>query len=280
MNCAWDELISLLPLWMRRDVDTIGKSSLQELRLRIGAPVQLVCCNGDQYLTRCANSDDIQFIINIASKYSPWTSQTISQGYITATGGHRIGVCGEAIVNNGVMTGVRHATSLCIRVARDFVGISKGFAFDDSSVLIVGAPGRGKTTLLRDLIRRYSSECNGSIAVLDERGEIFPVTNGRVCFSCGNQTDIMTNCSKPSGIQILLRTMGPSCIAVDEITLEADCMAILDAVGCGVKLFATAHAGSINDLKSRTVYRSLLNSRVFRKVLIMQPDKSWVEERM
>lgn len=280
MKCAWDELIRLLPVWMRQEVDALGKNSLQELRLRCGFPVELVCSDGNRYLTKRVNTDDIHFVINAASKYSPWTAQTMALGYITAIGGHRIGICGEAIVHNGNMSGIRYATSLCIRVARDFVGISGRFRFDNSSVLIIGPPGRGKTTLLRDLIRKFSSECYGSIAVLDERGEIFPSVNGQLCFPCGEHTDILTNCSKISGIQILLRTMGPSCIALDEITQEEDCTALMDAVGCGVKLIATAHASSVDDLKNRVVYRSLMRYRVFRRILIMQQDKSWTEERM
>lgn len=280
MTCAWDELIRILPLWMRIDVDRLGKNSMQELRFRVGYPLELVHQNKSDYLDRKTTNDDINYVINTASQYSPWTSQSISQGYLTAPGGHRIGICGEAVVLNGEVKGIKYATSLCVRVARDFIGISNGFQLDDASVLIIGVPGSGKTTLLRDLIRNYSSEKQQSISVLDERGEIFPTINGKMCFTCGDHTDILSNCSKRVGIPVLLRTMCPSCIAVDEITLKEDCDALADAYGCGVKLIATAHAGNMEDLMNRNIYRSLIEDKVFQRILIMQEDKSWVEERL
>jgi stage III sporulation protein AA len=91
---------------------------------------------------------------------------------------------------------------------------------------------------------------------------------------------VLTGCDKPHGIEILLRTMGPGCIAVDEITAEADCEALIQAGWCGVKLFATAHAADKRDLLSRPIYRRLVESGVFDTLLTMQPDKSWHRERM
>ena len=279
MRCAWQAYLNILPIWMRKQVDELGKDSLQELRLRTGLPPELIAGDQSFWLRRNATAEDLSFVINTASKYSPWAAETIAKGYITAPGGHRIGMCGEAVVKNGVMTGIRSPTSLCIRVARDFPGIAKGISGNVGSVLIIGRPGSGKSTLLRDLIRQYS-EFNRSVAVVDERGELFPVIQGTSCFSPGRRTDIMTNCSKEQGILTLLRTMGPSCIAVDEITQQEDCQALFSAGWSGVKLLATAHAASRNDLLCRPVYSPIISGKLFDTLLIMQPDKSWKEERM
>lgn len=275
MRCAWQEFLNLIPPWMRRDVDTLGKDDLQELRLRSGLPPELCKRTGSTCLNRAASQEDLSFIVNTASRYSPWAASSASQGYISAQGGHRIGMCGEAVVQDGTMTGIRCVTSLCIRVARDFPGIAQTVNCGES-VLIIGSPGSGKTTLLRDLVRQRSINCNGGVAVVDERGELFPAS----CFPSGPRTDVLTGCGKAHGIEILLRTMGPSCIAVDEITAEADCEALIQAGWCGVKLFATAHASSKQDLLLRPIYRCLLESGVFDTLLIMQPDKSWRRERM
>lgn len=274
MRCDWQSLMSVLPLWMRSDVNRLGKDCMQELRLRLNQPPGLIFREGRQALNRLVTADDLNFCINTASRYSPWAAATISKGFLTAPGGHRIGLCGEAVCRNGQVDTIRSVNSVCIRVARDFPGIGIKIPVK-GSLLILGAPGWGKTTLLRDLIRNRSEE-GIQIGVVDERGELFP----GAAFPSGPCTDILTGCSKHEGIYILLRTMGPMCIAVDEITQPEDCAALIQAAGCGVSLLATAHAASTEDLKRRPVYKPLLESGIFERVLILQSDKSWRMERM
>ena len=274
MRCDWESLLSVLPIWMRNDVNRLGKDSLQELRLRLNHPPDLIFREGRQALNRIVALDDLNFCINTASRYSPWAASTISKGFLTAPGGHRIGICGEVVCKNGQTDTFRTVSSVCIRIARDFPGIGRN-APSNSSLLILGAPGWGKTTLLRDTIR-CRSETGMQIAVVDERGELFPGN----AFPAGACTDILTGCSKSQGIYMLLRTMGPMCIAVDEITQPEDCDALIQAAGCGVSLLATAHASGLDDLKRRPVYKPLLESGVFEKALILRPDKSWRMERI
>ena len=280
MKCQWTEFISLLPIRMRAQVDKLGSNTLQELRLRMGTEPELVTQIGSQWLEDTVTADDLSFIVNAASRYSPWSAATIRRGYITAPGGHRIGLCGDAVMQAGEMGGIRNPISLCMRVARDFPGIAAGADKYTGSVLIIGCPSSGKTTLLRDLIRRRSNKGPGSVAVVDERGELFPTKEQRHCFETGRRTDVMTGCGKEQGIDALLRTMGPGCIAVDEITAEADCRALMNAGWSGVTILATAHAKSVSDLRSRPIYRPIINSGLFDTLLVMQPDKSWREERM
>ena len=273
MRCAWNELISILPMWMRDDVDRLGRVDLQELRLRLGQQAELVCGTKQVHLDQSIRQDDLHFVINTASRYSPWTAQTTAYGFITAPGGHRIGLCGEAVVQNGIMTGIRRTDSLCIRVARDFPGIAikaKGF---HGSILIIGPPGSGKTTLLRDLIRQRGTQ--GTVSVVDERGEIFPQG-----FYRGMNTDVLTGVGKEAGIDCVIRTMNPNTVAVDEITSETDCFALSKACWCGVSLLATAHAGSVQEFKRRSVYAPLVQSRIFEHVIVLSRDKSWHMEGM
>lgn len=273
MKCAWKELLSILPKWMVPEVDAQGRERLQELRLRVGQPPQLILNGNISCLKGKVGMDDLHFCVNTASRYSPWAMATAARGYLTAPGGHRIGLCGETVVKNGCVEGIKDLTSLCIRVARDFPGIGSGIP-TTGSILILGAPGWGKTTLLRDLIRRHS-DAGQQTAVVDERGELFP--NG---FAAGRCTDILTGCSKPEGIHMLLRTMGPECIAVDEVTEERDCHALAQAAGCGVALLATAHASSMKDLERRSIYRTLMQAEVFDTLVILHSDKSWRLERI
>jgi len=275
MRCAWKELLSILPLWMRRDVDEHGSQKLQELRLRLGKPPELLMGDSIMWLKRNVEQDDLVYVVNTASRYSPWAAATTANGYITAPGGHRIGLCGEAVVQGSQMTGIRHLHSLCIRVAKDVTDLATGLTNYSGSILLIGRPGAGKTTLLRDLIRLRSR--HQAVAVVDERGELFPREGG---FDRGNRTDVLTGCPKAHGIDTLLRVMGPSVIAVDEITSEADCQALIRAGWCGVDLLATAHAGCVSDLKNRPVYRPLIESGLFDTVVVLRPDKSWKAERM
>lgn len=280
MRCAWQAYINLLPHWMRQEVDKQGRDTLQELRIRVGYQPELMFQFGSCVLSRYAVSEDLAFIINAASEYSPWTAGTVGQGYLTAPGGHRVGICGVSTVSKGKMCSISHPTSVCLRVARDFPGIS-GSAVDISgSILIIGPPGSGKTTLLRDLIRSKADAGKGSVAVVDEREEIFPLFKGQACFSAGRRTDILSGCPKANGIEAVLRSMNPEWIAVDEITAQTDCEALLHAGWCGVNLLVTAHAGSVHDLKTRPVYRILTEYKLFSTVLVLHRDKSWTMERM
>ena len=269
MTCAWKELLAILPGWLADAVDRRGRENLQELRLRLGGLAEMVP-GGD--LDRPVTREDLNFCINTASRYSPWAARTIGEGFITAPGGHRIGICGEAAVKDGGVI-IRDVTSVCIRVARDFPGISRGTEKLSGSILLLGPPGSGKTTLLRDLMRRISE--SQTTAVVDERGEIFPPG-----FRTGRHMDVLRGCPKAKGIDMVLRTMGPEVIAVDEITAEEDCDSLIRAGWCGVRLVATAHAATVRDLQCRRVYRTLAEAKLFDHILVLSRDKSWRVERM
>lgn len=280
MKCAWQNYLSLLPLWMRQSVDKLGKNTLLELRLRTGYQPELNTTKGVLYLERRIKDEDVRFCINVASRYSPWSAVTISQGYITAPGGHRIGICGSIAGSSAKTSGVYDITSLCIRVSRDFNGIASAVTNDSDSILIIGRPGSGKTTLLRDLIRKISNSGSERVAVVDERQEIFPRAQGEFCYFPGSHTDVVSGYRKDFGIDMVLRNMTPTVIALDEITADEDCKALLHAGWCGTRLIATAHASSKRDLFSRPVYRTLVESRLFDTLLVLREDKSWYPERM
>ena len=272
MRCAWKELLAILPESYREEVNEQGQAALQELRLRLGKPPELAMATGSRWLTRPVEEGDIRFLVNTASRYSPWAAETVANGYITAAGGHRIGLCGEAVMENGQVKSLRSVSSLCIRVARDFPGIGDDVPLM-GNILIIGPPGSGKTTMLRALTRRIARA--ETVTVVDERGEVFP--DG---FERGRRMDVLRGCPKDQGIEMALRTMGPSTIAVDEITANEDTKALLSAGWCGVRLIATAHAANVSDLRTRFVYKPLLENELFDTLLVLRRDKSWHTERM
>ena len=274
MNFARTELLSILPPHLREQLHGDNLEDLEEIRLRLNSPPELVRMRKSYWNQDIVTEKDIQYCINAASRYSPWAASTAALGYITAPGGHRIGICGEMVSKDGIITGVRRAVSLCIRVAKDYPGVGKALSSLKGSVLILGAPGSGKTTLMRDLIR-HRSDSGVHISVADERGELFP---GEI-FPQGKHTDVMSGCAKATALEILVRTMGPDCIAVDEITSPEDCDALIRANNCGVSLLATAHGSSIDDLYRRRVYAPLVQNEVFKHIVLMRSDKSWRLER-
>jgi len=252
------ELLAILPQRLRSH----NYRQVQEVRLRLGKPPRLVTDSGHRELEGVVTESDLSFPINAASRYSPWNAASLADGYLTAPGGHRIGVCGE-----GAGEGLRNITSLCIRVARDITGIAAGLPMD-GNLLILGPPGSGKTTLLREYIRQVSR--TAAVSVVDERRELFPEGFGR-----GENTDVLTSVAKPRGINMVLRAMGPEVIAMDEVTSIDDCEALIRAAWCGVRLIATAHASSIRDLRERTVYRPLVETGLFSKAVLLDRQKNW-----
>lgn len=273
MMCAWKELLNLLPPGMRREVDTLGRDRMQELRLRCNAPPVMLADGQYLHLTGTVSQEELNYVVNAASRYSPWAAVSTASGYITAKGGHRIGLCGEVVCRNGSVEGFRRIRSLCIRIARDFPGIAEGIPAGKGSMLILGAPGWGKTTLLRDLIRQISKR--ESIGVVDEREELFPEG-----MDAGVHTDILRGCPKAAGVDMLLRTMSPGVIAVDEITEPDDCRCLIRSANCGVRLLATAHASSVQEFRKRPVYRQMWEDNLFETLVVLRRDKSYTVERM
>lgn len=258
MNWNKQQLLAILPQRMR----SAEFSDVREIRLRLGQPPRLVTGTGFRLLDGPVGEGELQFPINAASRYSPWNAESLKEGYLTASGGHRIGVCGE-----GGEHGIRNITSVCIRIARDVSGIAAGMP-TDGNLLLLGPPGSGKTTLLRDLIRLTGR--TASVAVVDERGEVFPEG-----FRRGGNTDVLTGVSKPRGIDMVLRSMGPAVIAMDEVTGRPDCEALLRAGWCGVRLLATAHAADLRDLYERPIYAPLVRTGLFHRVAVLDREQNW-----
>ena len=143
------------------------------------------------------------------------------------------------------------------------------------NTLVLGPPGSGKTTLLRDLIRLISDGKGiepQRVGVADERGELAALWHGEPQFYIGRQTDVLDGCPKAEGLSILLRSMNPQVLAVDEITHPEDVAAMMEAVGCGVSLLASAHGGSLKDLERRQVYRNLLHEEIFHRAIFLSCD--------
>lgn len=242
----------------------------EEIRVRLERPMTALIAGEQVSLPACATSDEMQLLLARASEHSVHTVEgQLREGFVTTKYGHRLGICGEAVLENGKVRNIRSLSSMNIRIAKQSIGIADGLLPDlcfggFQSTLILAPPGAGKTTLLRDLCRALSRDYQ--IAVADERFEIAACFSGAPRFDVG-LCDVFTGGSKAEVLSILTRGMAPQIIATDEITKPEDCRALMEAAACGCRFLATAHGDTPDDLRSRPVYRELLSSGIFRRTV-------------
>ncbi|MDE7244651.1 MAG: stage III sporulation protein AA [Oscillospiraceae bacterium] len=281
----YEDACALLPARLRTGaalVEQAVKAETEELRLRIGRPLHLALQNGELPLpqTRIIRGD-LEQVLDRATEYSRYTAaETLRQGYVTAAGGFRIGVCGTALPSGESNEGIRDVSSLSIRIPRVREGAARPVLpgiLDGGrplSTLLLSPPGGGKTTLLRDLVRLLSEGTDINppcrVALVDERGELAAVHRGRPQLEVGCRTDVMDGCPKALAVPMLLRAMTPQVIALDEVALPADVTAVCAAANCGVTLLATVHAASLRDLQARQIGRALLECGVFRRAVVIE----------
>ena len=260
----------------------LREETCEELRFRLGRQVVACCATGTVGLKIQTTREMLEGLLARATQQSAYATQEMLRcGFVTLPGGHRLGLCGTAVVQNGEIRTLREISSVNLRIARELPGIGAQCAnwlwTHPFSTLLVGPPASGKTTLLRDLIRLLSRRQR--VCVVDERMELAGCVDGRAQFDLGENTDVLCAAPKEAGITLLLRAMNPQWIAVDEISAENDVRTILRASHCGVKLLATAHAASRQELFSRPLYRQLMEADVFQNLFLVSADHTVRIER-
>lgn len=274
----YEDAAACLPSRLRKaamSIQTEEKAVAEEFRLRAGQPMSVLLPAGEIALDTSVEPGDLETLCDLATEFSRYAAaETLREGYLSVRGGFRIGLCGMAVIKNGVNTNLKDLSSVSIRIAREKIGIAEALSpqlfldNDFASTLILSPPGGGKTTLLRDLVRLLSEGVKPygprRISLIDERGEVAVMYRGEPQMNVGPRTDVLDACPKALGIPIVLRAMNPQIIAVDEITVQEDLRAVSMAAGCGVRLLATIHASSVEEMRQKPLYAQLLEHRVFR----------------
>jgi stage III sporulation protein AA len=266
MNKLKDKLkncfgITLRNAFLQADDNIIDEC--EEIRIRLNRPVTFKTFGGEKYLKTdggknyIVSKKDIIEILQLVSDYSSYSfSEEMKNGFITIEGGFRIGLCGTAVVEKGEISGIKSINSMNIRICREVFGCGNETANkicengEIKNTIILSPPSCGKTTLLRDIIRSLSNR-GINIGVVDERSEISATFMGISANDLGTHTDVYNACPKEKGIFMLLRSMSPQIICVDEINGFEECSALEKAVGSGVNIICTAHAKNIYDMQKR-----------------------------
>lgn len=267
-----DKAIELLPARCREQAAKMSKFGIEEFRMRRGRfPTALYNGSEHEIIQDSITGQDLVCTVERATGASIYASAgELSEGYINY-GGLRVGICGEAAINRGTVCSFRSYSSVSVRIPSEYHGICDQIVDSVSkpvfrSTIIISPPGGGKTTALREIVRKVS-DAGYRISVVDERAEIAAVSIGQPQFDVGRCTDVLTFVPKNVGAMMMLRGMNPDIIAMDEITRPEDAETVLGINGCGVKLLATAHSADISELMRRPLYRELIEAGVFEYVV-------------
>ena len=258
----------------------ISFSKLQEVRLRIGKPLIVIADNIEFVLHKTIEKEDLMEILEYVSNYSLHAFENeLKQGFITIEGGHRVGVTGQVLIENGEVKNIKHISSMNIRISHEILNCADVILpyitrnKQICNTLIISPPRCGKTTLLRDLVRQVSDGnrlvkgC--TVGVVDERSELGGCYLGVPQNQLGIRTDVLDNCPKSKGMLMLIRSMSPQVIAVDELGSTEDIHALEYAMHCGCKMIATVHATSMDEIRSKPLFEQMVKEHRFERYVVL-----------
>lgn len=291
-----DSIIRLFPQNVRPYFSSVAEhmESLNEIRIRSDRPVLIVRGEKEFYITqkgeeRNVEEKDIEPVLSFSQvqterffqhlcQDSPYAfEEELRKGFLTISGGHRIGVAGQILSNQGQVISIRNIRFLNLRITHEIIGCANVFAkylyLENQqrwcSAMLIGPPGCGKTTYMRDLIRQISDGVDGrkamTVGLVDERSEIAGCLYGKPQNDVGMRTDVLDGCPKICGMEMLLRSMAPKMIAIDEIGGEEDVYALRKVAYAGVGLLVTIHGDNLQQIRQKTYLKPLFEEQIFER---------------
>lgn len=276
------QVLNILPVRIRENIKKLHLNylHLQEIRIRMNQFIILNYSGREIVMEEKANALDIKEMLEYISQYSLYAyEEELKQGFITIEGGHRVGFSGKAILENGIIKNMKYISSINIRVSHQIIGCSKSilpYIVKDKKIchtLIISPPRCGKTTILRDIIR-LSSDGNNlmegvTVGVVDERSELAGTYQGVAQNNLGCRTDVLDACPKVEGMMMLVRSMSPEIIAIDEIGKEEEILALEYAMHCGCKILGSVHGSSLEEIKKKPILKLLMEGKMFERYIVL-----------
>ena len=282
----YKQIMNILPNEVKHAIDreSIEFDHLQEIRLRAGYPIILFYKNREQILPLNGSERIIRETLDYVSNYSLYAYENeLRQGFITIEGGHRIGVAGQVIIEDRKIKNLKQISSLNVRISHEILNCAdKLFPYITHNkqmyhTLIISPPRCGKTTLLRDLIRQISDGNKWvkgcTVGVVDERSELAGCYHGIPQNQMGMRTDVLDACPKAEGMMMLVRSMSPQVIAVDEIGAPEDVQAIKYAMYCGCRMIATVHGETLEEIQRKPLFEQLIKEQCFERYVVLKNEK-------
>ncbi|WP_400163911.1 stage III sporulation protein AA [Brevibacillus sp. TJ4] len=289
------EIVALLPASVRSIVAALPSTvaeQLEEIRLRQNQPMEIRYGHQTSYVTASGHLTSIASngwiftaeqalkLVNQISQHSLYAlEEELRRGYITVVGGHRIGIAGKVVLDRGEVKGIRDVTSFNIRIAREKKGVAHAvmpYLFAGGKLLntlVISPPQCGKTTLLRDMARTisYGSEWASSrkVGIVDERSELAGCLQGVPQRDVGPRTDVLDACPKAVGMMMLIRSMSPDVLIVDEIGRPEDGDAVWEAIHAGVAVICSAHGAEVSEVAQRPMLGKLIRHGAFARYIVL-----------
>ena len=286
------KIINVLPRSIRHVLEkgNLDYKIFQEIKMRIDQPIILTYEGKERMLLNdwgrphIITKEEMYEFLDYITNYSLYAyEEEMRQGFVTIAGGHRVGIAGQIVAENGKVKQIKYISSVNVRISHEILGCADSVFFyviqnnQFVNTMIISPPGCGKTTLLRDMIRQLSdgnAYVKGmNVGVVDERSEIGGCYQGVPQNHLGKRTDILDCCPKVEGMMMLVRSMSPQIIAMDEIGTEEDIRAIEYAVHCGCRMLVTVHGDSMVDIQSKRAFEKLLQDKVFQRFVLLNNQK-------